>query len=455
MACSLCGKTERPVPQAAWAQLEYQPSQWAYCEVHHSTARFSAVCTCRQAGKTEALTFDIHESLTAPPREGDLKAGEPPWVGLVSYDYPHAELAIDRLIAKYDRYMPGFYHVNRNDHTLTVRYNGARLTWYSAENPESVAGPTFTALKFDESQFIPDVVWNKARPTLNVRKGTVRAFGTPDVTADQSWFRGLWLRGQDDESGTYHSATVDCFRNPWITLEEIAEARQTMSEREFRMLYLAQWVDVDGRVFRKFRDCFSDQYEWLTQPEQGHTYVMSLDLAKADDYTVAYVADACHNRVVAKLRLNRLSYTEVEERVAWLYHHFGCQTVHADTTGVGEPVADALRDKHGLSVRPFIFTNKSKAELVSNLNRMLEHGELKIPAADHELVRELEVFQMKVTPSGNVIYTAPVNYFDDSVMSLGLLALLLRTGMYATESITESYATFGAAARGGRNSWTW
>jgi hypothetical protein len=108
-----------------------------------------------------------------------------------------------------------------------------------------------------------------------------------------------------------------------------------------------------------------------------------------------------------------------------IYHEWHARGVHMDSTGVGEPVADMLR-KRGLTVWGFTFTNKSKEQLVSNLARELEHGRVKIPKAAKQLYRELKAFTRTVTKAGNVVYSHPVNFNDDTVMALGLALLKTR-----------------------------
>ncbi|KKM16461.1 hypothetical protein LCGC14_1685590, partial [marine sediment metagenome] len=261
------------------------------------------------------------------------------------------------------------------------------------------------------------------RPAFNARQARVFAFGTPDVTEDASWFKGLILRGEDGED-THYSFGITVWENPYITYDEIALMRQDMTDDEFRMLALAQWVDTTGTVFHHYKHCFNGEYEAYPVSSAG-PYIMGLDVAKRRDFTVAYVLDMSRNKVVAKYRINGLPYDEVEDRVEDIMRQYGCLYVHMDDTGVGDAVADHLRRK-GLSVRGFTFGAKSKHKLVSNLNRMLEHGELVLPAEDTQLQRELSVFRSTITKAGNVTYGKPDTYFDDSIDALALAALPAR-----------------------------
>ncbi len=425
-----------PLPLVRWAALGYTPNGWALDHLHGRREQFRAICTTRQCGKTTGAAAEVDEGLRRPTENGT-----PPWVGVLSFDLKHARMLVDRWFG-WVRRTDGAdrYYQNINDHVIIDRRTGAKLEWISADDPYAIAGPTFTKLIIDEAQKIPDDVWAKGLPTILRHESDVICTGTPDVIPDQSWFYGMWLRGQDESESDYHSATVSCFENKWISPRGIRLAREQLSDDEFRMLLLGQWVALGGEVFPSFRHCF-DVDGWA-EPAEGKPYVMGLDVAKERDYTVAYVADAESKTVVQRLRVNKLDYPDVEQAVYDLYRRYHCRVLHADDTGVGKPLTDYLR-RRGVVVRGFTFSSKTKTQLVQNLNRMLQHGELHLPRADGQLLRELGAYRRKVTAAGNVQYAAPANYFDDCVMALGLVALTLRHGAYGgSGTVSESYVTW-------------
>jgi hypothetical protein len=422
----------RSLPLAAWRAMEYVPNAWAMKHIHSRHERWVVGCTCRQCGKSTGMAAEIQDAMTQPPDP----SGDPPEVGVMAVDYPRAQIPVFRWRDWVQRAFGAdiIESQNLNEHLLVMRHTGAKLRWFSAEAAASAAGYTFSHFFYDESQWIPDEAWTKTRPAFNARSARVKAFGTPDISDGSTWFQGLWLRGQDEEELDHYSFRVSVFENPWITMDEIASMREDMTEDEFRMLALGQWVNLGGAVFKRFKHCITGGFEW--KANEG-PYVIGLDLAKQRDYTVAYVMDLSRNAVVHKWRINGLPYDEVEDKIEELYRHYGAMYVHLDNTGVGEPVADHLVRK-GVPVRPFVFTNERKHLLVSNLNRMLQHGEIVLAEEDAQLVRELEVFTAKMTPAGNVQYTHPVNYFDDSIMALGLCALTARLGMHVPNRRMDS-----------------
>lgn len=431
-----------------WRALDYRPSAWSLFHVHGSTARYTAMCTTRQCGKTTSGAAEIQSAMMEPkhPIFGV------PWVGVLSYDLEHAELLVDRWILWVtDAFGQDYLTVNRNKREAVIVATGAKLTWNSSNNPRSLGGPTYSCLFVDEAQKVPDEAWNVIRPCLNVRQARVFAFGTPDMVADQTWFRGMWLRGKGAEAN-YQSHTVTCFENPWISLEEIRDARKDMSDEEFRMLLLGQWLDIDGRVFRDYEHCFyEDVYENYDESEvaQGKRgpFIMGVDLAKENDYTVAYVFDQRRQQTVHKYRINSLDYPVVERELAALYKLWHCEYMVMDTTRESG-VADHCREL-GCSVRPFIFGSTNKGELIANLNRKLQHGILRLSVTDVQLVKELEVYRRKVTPGGHIQYSSPVNFFDDSIIALGLCVHYSRRDFTQITKDTSRYVTLTDEAADG------
>jgi len=98
--------TEHAVPLAAWAALGYTPNAWQWDNVHTKTHRFIAGCTCRQCGKTMAMSAEIHNAMTRP---ADPISGKHPYVGVmaVAEGMGGKELLDEIVQAALKRYHPG------------------------------------------------------------------------------------------------------------------------------------------------------------------------------------------------------------------------------------------------------------------------------------------------------------------------------------------------------------
>lgn len=138
-------------------------------------------------------------------------------------------------------------------------------------------------------------------------------------------------------------------------------------------------------------------------------------------------------------------YPQVVERIARITDQVMARTgerptVYVDSTGVGQPVVDLLRERvqSGVVV-PVTFTagdrrteswegdhlrvSLGKAFMVSKLQAMLGSGRLHLPRTlqAETLAQELTNFEIRLPPDANDRYGAfPVGTHDDLVTALGL-----------------------------------
>jgi hypothetical protein len=373
-----------------------------------------------------------------------MEAGEdsiygPPHVGVLGPTYDKAELSVNRYLnLMREKFGPDYVRVNLNKHQLSIPTTGARLTWMSADVPETTQGHTFSALIVDEAQNVPDNVWELVYPTLSVRRAIVRAFGTPDITPDQTWFKSLYWLGQETDEPDYHSFTLSAYDNVWITLDEIDQAKRTLPERTFRMLYLGEWVDIGGSVFQNIDRATIDKA--APGPNSGIRYVMSCDLAMREDYNVVLVAERASRTVVALKRWNKSDLIHTYDRIRDIWDEYGQPVVIADASGMGDAIVYELRE-HGIrNVRGVKFTSANKMEMVGRLQGAIEHR--RIMFHDFKpLIAELKAYVYKQSPSGRLTAEAASGFHDDCVSAL----LLLNEGLRGSYGAGESYKYIGAS----------
>ena len=440
----------KPVPSHIWSILRYEPNPWSRYHFHSSAARFNAFATSRRAGKTTSVIYEMLDAIFAAPRDDDqthsrdandkILRRKPNEIAVISDTLDHAELVVLPFIAVLtDLIGESAFSLNKNSKRLVLNpeFGSHQLRWFSAENPRSAQGSGFTTAFIDEAQNVSDEFWVNFRPAIGDRMGRVFATGTPDPVVDSTWFEGLFINGQDDENPDYYSYSIPCTLNKWLPEADIKDALYSLTEDEFRMKYMGEWVKSEGVVFKQPEKCFTGNYE---PPSRDGAYSIGLDLAKHVDFTVAYVIDTKRKAIVQRERFNNLDYLKVTERVGDLYKKYHARRIRMDSTGVGVPVADMLRH-NGMRVVDFTFTNKSKGELISTLAREIEHQRISFPEEDKQLLRELKAFARHVTKAGNVQYAAPVNSNDDCVIAAALACMEARN----SGSTSISNYAFGAA----------
>jgi hypothetical protein len=214
--------------------------------------------------------------------------------------------------------------------------------------------------------------------------------------------------------------------NPLLDLSMIEAERGRLPARVFAQEYLARFTEGAGAVFRNVRECAVGKLEGAIA---GARYYAGLDLAKVEDFTVFTVID---KRGAVKFidRFHRMDWAVQIARVQGWARHYNNACTLCDTTGVGDPIYEAL-DRAGLDIEPYPFTAQSKSQLIENLVMMLEQRQLELPRVEvfPELIEELEAFEYSVSEQGHTRTSAPSGQHDDCVMSLALAAWQVRPAL--------------------------
>lgn len=310
--------------------------------------------------------------------------------------------------------------INENERRIEVdpAYGGGYLGMYSGDDDcDSIRGDAFDLVVIDEAAKLSErAIYDAIMPTLADRRGKLVAISTP---RGRNWFWREWQRGQDESQTEIRSFTAPSNANPMPQIQEAFEkARSAVSERTFRQEWLAEFVDDSGGVFRNVRLCHAGQLE--DRPHSwGRQYVIGVDLAKMEDYTVCIVADLVERRVVAMDRFNRASWPLQKERIAAIAASWNNAQVILDATGLGDPIYDDLQ-RGGLNVMAYKLTHATKSALIDNAVLLVEQQQVHFPASLTTLTNELESYEYEKTPAGVIRMNAPQGMHDDCVIAFAL-----------------------------------
>lgn len=428
-----------------WKLLNYTPNKWALEHVLTRPEPFIIGTTGRQVGKTETAAELIDDGMNTPPDEGDRTGDPVPFVGVLGSNYEKAEISVSRYIENITKvFGKDAYRLNQNKHELTIRdplagIPGAKLKWLSAEEAYNTVGFTFSRFIVDEAQAVPDDVWFKFIPTQAVRNASGVIFGTPDVTLYQTWFQGLYLRGQDPLDISYYSFSIASWDAPWMPMERILEAKAQLPESQFRRLYGGEWLEEQGLVFTNVAAAFLD-----TVPEysSNRRYVMAVDLAITDDFNVVMVGDPATRTVIYKERWNNADPLVTYDRIQDIWERFGKPKVYPDETGLGGKAMVSELRRRGMRCYGHIFSTYNKVDLVQQLAMDIQHRRIMFPQWE-DLLREFRAFIYSRTPSGRLTASAIIGAHDDMVMTLVLLNQAFRSsgedsGTFRTNYLTSS-----------------
>jgi hypothetical protein len=403
--------TRRPVldKQAFFASLGYRPHP-GQLAVHESRAPRRVLACGVRWGKSMCAAM---EALAAAMAPGERTKG---WVAAPTYDL--ADKVFREIVFLASEHLRHFIvSMKTNDKALVLRNLGgstSEIRAKSADNPVSLLGEGLDFLIVDEAARLKPAIWtNHLSQRLVDRRGWSLLISTP---RGKGWFWDECRRGQGGD-GSYESWSSPSWENPHLDRDLIEAQRRLLPERAFRQEYGAEWIEGSGAVFRNVRECATGSWR---APEAGETYYGGLDLARTEDWTVLVIVDS-RERVCFVDRFHRLPWTTQVARIKAASERYFQPRINVDTTGVGEPIYDALR-REELWVRPYPFTAKSKAALIDNLVLHFEQRQVELPRVElwPEGVEELEAFEFDVTESGHVRTGAPAGMHDDIVIGLAL-----------------------------------
>lgn len=308
--------------------------------------------------------------------------------------------------------LPGWItHVSGSDKLPDMLCMGdVRLEFKSGDHPERLVGEGLIAVMIDECGIIKEKVYTESiMPALMDHSAPAFLTGTPK---GKNWFYRLYIRGLDPLDPEVETFGGPSSQNPFMKPSETERLRAEMLPRLFRQEVLAQFLDDEGAVFRGIRDCIGPL---STNP----TVAYGVDLARKTDYTVVFGIDA-DGRVTYFDRFHNILWPLQKDRlIARNEAHNGRRPKWVvDATGVGDPITQDLA-RAGLRVEPFVFTPRSKVELIDALAIAFEQKRIVIPE-EPVVLNELESFEFEIMPGGNTRYSAPEGLHDDCVCALAL-----------------------------------
>lgn len=319
------------------------------------------------------------------------------------------------------KYCPPEIWKNRNNSELYVPFpNGSILYVMGADKPDSLRGPNPRGVVLDEYGDIKLDVWSAIiQPIMTANpKAWTWFVGTPKGQND-FWVKYNYaLQGNSNWYATLLKASTSGI----IQQEGLEEAKRTTTQAFYQQEYECEFLENAGSFFRRVKE---NLWDGNLQPEYGHSYKLGVDLAKYQDWTVITPFDLSTFRVGLQDRFNQVDWNLQKARIEAAAHRFGGAIITVDSTGVGDPIAEDLRNK-GLPLNPeegFKFTENSRRQLLDHLSILLEQDKIKIPN-DEGLITELQSmrYTMKTTDSGKskISVEVPDGMTDDRIMSLAL-----------------------------------
>lgn len=301
------------------------------------------------------------------------------------------------------------FEPNESDLTLTLR-NGAVIWFKGADHPDSLYGEDVYAAVIDEASRVKEDAWHAVRTTLTATEGPIRIIG--NVKGRKNWAYNLARKAEAGEPGMAYAKLIchDAVEAGILSAEEVADAQRQLPAAVFSELYLAEPSDDAGNPFglAAIRACVADMSAAVPT-------AWGWDLAKSVDYTCGVGLDAAG----AVCRFERFQ-KPWEDTIGIIVRESGMVPALIDSTGVGDPVLEALQKRGRESSARFSgqkFSSQSKQQMMEGLAVAIQQKQIRFPVG--VLVNELEAFEYEYRRTG-VSYSAPVGLHDDAVCALAL-----------------------------------
>ena len=293
-----------------------------------------------------------------------------------------------------------------------------------------------------DPQFFHTVVdrFSQGKPKC-IKIITSTPYGVSSANKNNPFFDIFTQAEKDVKNGKvpkYTPYSISLEQCPWITEQEISEARAHMPDNLFRQEIIGEFVEHLYGLFTilQLENMRTDSISTIHPP-----LFAGLDLGHKKDFTALVVLDTKF-QVLASHRWKG-SWEQQISNVVKMVQKYKVSTLRIDTTGIGDPIYEFIRKtftqmKMGTRLIPFVFTKKSKAQLVNKLLFLAETGQLKIPKVNGKLYEELAHFKFldeKMVRTG-----ASKGYHDDLLIALGLACINIKESSDSIKILPDIFA---------------
>ena len=215
------------------------PSQVAIINaINNSKYRFVCAAVSRRQGKTYIANI-IGQLVSLVPGSNIL---------IMSPNYSLSQISFDlqrQLIKHFDLEVA---KDNAKDKVIELS-NGSTVRMGSVNQVDSCVGRSYDLIIFDEAALADgkDAFNVALRPTLDKDNSKAIFISTP--RGRNNWFAEFFDRGFNDEFPEWCSIRAGYQDNPRMSEMDIAEARKSMSEAEFRQEYEADFNTYEGQIW--------------------------------------------------------------------------------------------------------------------------------------------------------------------------------------------------------------
>ena len=229
-------------------EIDPLPSQIALVNgINNPKYRFGCAALSRRQGKTYIANI-VGQVVALVPGSHVLIMAPNYNLSSISFDLQR------NLIKRFDLEVT---KDNAKDRVIELS-NGSTIRIGSVNQVDSCVGRSYDLIIFDEAALTDGMeAFNVSlRPTLDKPNSKALFISTP--RGKNNWFSTLFERGFRDDFPEWFSIKATYKDNPRMAESDVAEARRSMSEAEFRQEYEADFSIFEGKIWQINEECIRD-----------------------------------------------------------------------------------------------------------------------------------------------------------------------------------------------------
>lgn len=272
--------------------------------------RFWVHISARRTGKSYAAAILALGKLLEPRQYVTVVA---PNYNLSSIIWDFVTGFITQLKLETDRF-------NQKDKIVQL-INGSVFRLLSANNRDSLVGRAANLLIVDEAAIIPDDEYftRDLRPSLSTYDDS-RALFITTPRGKANYMYKYYMRGNSLEYPEWGSAVYDWTSNPYLTQEDIDEAKRSVSKNFFRQEYYCEWTVFEGQIYNINQDKHLKNLSKDVILGSRYNFIAGLDIGYRDDTAFVVIATdgECYfivDNYVAKKAITSVHAKKIKELI--------------------------------------------------------------------------------------------------------------------------------------------
>ncbi len=283
--------------------------------------------------------------------------------------------------------------------------NGSTIRMGSVNQADSVVGRSYDLIIFDEAAISDgkEAFNVRLRPTLDKDNSKAIFISTP--RGKSNWFAEFYDRGFSDAFPEWCSVKATYHDNPRMSPEDVADAKASMSDNEFKQEYMADFNNYEGQIWSISEDCIRE-HDITPQNRNKVDVLAGLDLGFRDPTAMVIIG---YNYEEDKFYvLDEYFHTEKTtsahaEKIQKFIEKWDIDFIYMDSAAQ-QTRFDLARDYDIATINA---NKKSVTDSIGYVGSIIEQDRLIVPPHMKEVLKSLDGYQWD--PNPNLVKEKPVH----------------------------------------------